>query len=417
MKKHIPFLIIGIAFFVGLAFVVQPFFGITLVEAQTSKQEIESLSSEISAKKEKVKELEQSIEEYKKKSDETRSQSVSLRNQLAVIENQLVQIELDIEITELKIETLELEIQELALGIADKEQVIVRQQKILGEIIRTLHYEQNKKYIEVVAAYDNFSDFYTRIQYVKSVEQDLSKSAKAIRLAKEKLEEKKDQTEAHKKSVETVKERLSQRKKDLEEQSAFRETLLAETRSNEATYNTLLANLRSQYRQIENEIAGIEQEVRRKMAQLDSSNRIVDSETLLSWPTQSRYVTAYFYDKSYPYRHIFEHNAIDIRAAQGTPIRAAKAGYIARARTCTTATCYAYVMIAHSDGISTVYGHLSRIVVTEDQFVLRGDVIGYSGATPGTVGAGPFTTGPHLHFEVRKGGIPVNPLDYLVKDW
>ena len=65
-----------------------------------------------------------------------------------------------------------------------------------------------------------------------------------------------------------------------------------------------------------------------------------------------------------------------------------------------------YVMIIHSDGIATLYAHLSRIDVVADQFLPRGGQVGAVGMTG-------LTTGPHLHFEVRKNGIPTDPLPYL----
>jgi murein DD-endopeptidase MepM/ murein hydrolase activator NlpD len=93
-------------------------------------------------------------------------------------------------------------------------------------------------------------------------------------------------------------------------------------------------------------------------------------------------------------------------------LRAAGDGYVARVKFSGT-TAYAYIMIIHSNGLSTVYGHVSSVSVEQDQYVLQGDKIGLTGGAPRSIGAGAFTTGPHLHFEVRKNGIPVNPLDYL----
>ena len=92
---------------------------------------------------------------------------------------------------------------------------------------------------------------------------------------------------------------------------------------------------------------------------------------------------------------------------------AAGSGYVGQAKRCAASTCYSYILIVHTSTLSTVYGHMSALNVKIGDFVNRGDVIGLSGGTPGTVGAGPFVTGPHLHFEVRKNGIPTDPLGYL----
>jgi murein DD-endopeptidase MepM/ murein hydrolase activator NlpD len=69
-------------------------------------------------------------------------------------------------------------------------------------------------------------------------------------------------------------------------------------------------------------------------------------------------------------------------------------------------------MIIHANGLATLYAHMSRLDVVQDQYVTRGQVIGLSGGRAGSPGAG-FSTGPHLHFEVREDGIPVDPYKYL----
>ncbi len=414
MKRFFVILLI-----ISIGAASQPFFAYTTTPATGGTQEeINSLNKEIEAKKAKIKQIEETISAYKKKIEEKRTEAVSISNQLAILDNRIAQVELDIEATTATLEAIELEIKQLQLSINEKQQIVDKQKDMLGELVRLLHYQQSKKTIEVLAAYDSFSEFYTTVQHLENLERNLGKQAKMIRLAKEELETKRTEQEKRRESYKELTAKLEKQKEDLDHRIDGKEVLLAAAQSSELEYKTVVNSLKKQYQAVEGEISTIERQVRQK---LESEKKITKEpesptgEVILSWPVNSRYVTAYFYDPSYPYRNVFEHNAIDIAVGQGTTVRAAASGYVARAKRCTTASCYAYVMIVHSGGISTVYGHLSRIDVAEDQFVTRGDVIGLSGARPGTIGAGPFTTGPHLHFETRKNGIPVNPLNYLEK--
>lgn len=375
--------------------------------------EIDTLNQKITEKRDKIKQLEKSIEEFKQKIDAKRKEAISLSNQISILDNQTRQVEFDIEATEVQLSTIQLEISALDLSIQDKEANIAKQQKMLAELIRTIYLQEDRNYVQIAVTYDNFSDFYNRIQYLENIERNLGTNVRGIKISKSELDEKKNIAAERQVAYKKTNEELILKKKKLEEQGFLKGNLLAQTQSSELKYKTLLASQKSQYQAIEGEIESIEQEVRKKLESQKKINVEMESGGLFNWPVPSRVVTAYFHDPDYPYRNVFEHNGADIRAGQGTPVKAVGSGYIARAKTCSLASCYSYVMIVHSGGLSTVYGHLSSIYVKEDQFVTTGDIIGASGGTPGTVGAGPFVTGPHLHFECRKNGIPVNPLAYL----
>lgn len=388
-----------------------------VVHAATNSAEIDQLNEQVAEKKAKAKELEKSIESVNQQIRQKRLEAVSLKNQVGILENRAAQVNLDMQLTQNRLDATDLEIESLKLAIGSKEEVIGRQKNIVAGLVRAIHYNDQKKYIEIASGYKNFSEFYNQVQYVRSIEESLGNSVRGLRLAKSELVGQKEQVEVKRRSYAMLQEELVAQRDELKEQSFLKEDLLSKTQKSEEAFQALVSQLKSQHKAIEGDIAGIEQDIRRKLANNERFQNQTDDTSSLSWPTPSRYITARFRDPSYPYRHIFEHNAIDIRAAQGTALRAAASGYVARARKCTSASCYAYIMIVHNGGISTVYGHVNRLNVSEDQFVTRGDIIGYSGGTPGTIGAGPFVTGPHLHFEVRKNGIPVNPLNHLVRDW
>ncbi len=133
----------------------------------------------------------------------------------------------------------------------------------------------------------------------------------------------------------------------------------------------------------------------------DSLN-VSDTPTL--WPVIGR-LTSSFGEREDPFNGEGAfHAGIDIAAAYGDAVRAPADGFIQMAG---PANGYGREMVVdHGQGITTVYGHLSRFAVSAGQEVKRGQVIGY-------VGSAGRSTGPHLHYEVRIRNTPVNPHKYL----
>ena len=100
------------------------------------------------------------------------------------------------------------------------------------------------------------------------------------------------------------------------------------------------------------------------------------------------------------------HPGVDLQAAMGTPVRVTADGVIRQAEW--NGGYGKLIVVDHGNSMQTYYAHLSRFSVVAGQEVRSGEVIGYSGATG-------YATAPHLHYEVRIGGSPVNPYRYLEK--
>ncbi len=388
-------------------------FFVSPTQAADTSSEVGALNKEIAARKDKIKQLEDTIEKYKKNITQKQTESVSLKNQLSILDNRAAQLQADIDLTKEKIKEAELQIEAIQLSIEEKESVIAKQKKIIAQMVQNIHASDQKNYLEILLTYDNFADFYNELKYTENVYVDLGRSVRTLRLAKEELDAKRVQVDNKRKTYENLKSELEGKKDKLTEQTLVKQKLLVETKSSELKYQTLLVSLKQQYQVIEGEVRTYEEQVRKKLEEQDKIQ--ATGNVVFSWPVSSRFVTTVFHDPDYPFRRVFEHSGIDIRASQGTLVKAAASGYVARARRCSSSSCYSYVLVVHTGNLSTLYGHLSNIIIVDDQFVNRGDVIGYSGGTPGTIGAGPFVTGPHLHFEVRQNGIPVDPLPFMAQ--
>ncbi len=227
--------------------------------------------------------------------------------------------------------------------------------------------------------------------------------------------------------------------KRIEEQVAAKKSLLDSVQDSEAEYQRLLEESKQQMYASASQISSLlndrnsvnetmrklEDEYQRqqesRIAQTNSTDSFAVGERFLaedasakplSWPVEPlKGISAYYHDKDYEDIFHVAHQALDIPTPQGTEIVAPALGYVYKITD--NGMGYSSIILAHRDNLMTVYGHVSGFLVEEGQLVAKGTPIALSGGTPGTIGAGWMTTGPHLHLEVFKNGSHVNPLEYL----
>lgn len=373
--------------------------------------EINKLNNEIQSRKNKMDELKNKQKEYDLNIQEKRQEKASLSNEMALLENKIAKSELDIESAEIDIDRVNLEIKKVNLEIEEKNKKIEDEKSHIEDVLKLMYKEDGKSDLEIILLNDSLTDFINQTKYLKDINSEIGSSLNKLKLYKEDLDNQNKDLLAKKKDLNGLKADLEEKKLALESEQENKTYILEQTKSSEYQYQKLLKLSKQEQEEAAAEIADLEKTVREKMSQKNKQTLVANTSGFM-WPVPKNIITALFHDPDYPFRYIFEHAAVDIRTGQGTALRASASGYVARAKD-GGKKGYSYIMLIHADGLATVYGHVSAIYVKEDEYVTQGQIIGKTGGMPGTPGAGPLTTGPHLHFEIRLNGIPVNPLQYL----
>ena len=222
----------------------------------------------------------------------------------------------------------------------------------------------------------------------------------------------------------------------LREQRSAREALFSASSRDALALANLSKKARADIARAEQEIDAIfenEADLNRARASLQQELAIAQAESIQTaedigdriaaqvhalrpfaqWPVSPEFgISAHFADPAYEERFGMPHTGIDIAAPTGTLVAAPALGFVQRVHN-GGATGYSYLVLLHADDTATVYGHLSEFLVEEGQMVRAGQEIARTGGAPGAPGTGAFSTGPHLHLEVRRAGTPVQPLPFF----
>ncbi len=351
----------------------------------------------IDAHNNQIADLDKEIARYQVQLDAVGSKKKTLQNTLAQLDLQLKQSAASINASKKKISSTQLQIQQLAQGIAVKQGSIDTGAAGLAESFRQMHESDSESLaIQILASEDiaatwrELDSSQTLQEAVTDQMQKLSEEKQSLADVKKKTEEKKAELVGQQRILVAQQGSLSAMKKAENE-------LLAETKSQESTYQAILAQKvagKAAYEAALNDLKA------QYLQNVDSSQVPIARKGILQWPLDKIRLTQTFGQSDFAKSGAYNgkgHNGIDLGVPLGTPVKAALSGtVIGTGNTDAYKGCYSagkWIMIKHLNGLSTMYGHLSQISVSTGQSVATGQIIGNVGSTG-------YATGPHLHLSV-----------------
>ncbi len=281
---------------------------------------------------------------------------------------------------------------------------LAQAQGVLSERLVAIYKTDQPDLLAVVLEADGFEDLLVRTDYLKRIGQQDSRVITRVIKLKAESERKKKLLEALKKRAEAAVAEIAAKRQELADARAGIQSRQGDLASARTEKRSALGTVRDSKSELEGDLRALQAASAQVTSQLQGTGGrapvgpIRQGSGGFIWPVNGPVVSGF------GMRWGRLHAGIDIAVPSGTPIRAAGSGTVAIAGW--VGGYGNYTCINHGSGIATCYGHQSSIGVSVGQSVKQGQVIG-------TVGCTGHCFGPHVHFEVRINGQPVDPMGYL----
>lgn len=291
----------------------------------------------------------------------------------------------------------EVRARQVAVQLAATESQLRERRRRLGGRLRDVYKYGRTGYVEVLFGADDFASFVTRWHLITTItraDAGVIDGYAADVARYRQLQAALAQDQAF---LKTLAAQTAARKREIVAQEQAKRSLLERVQTERAAYERVVRELQRNSKDLETLIR------RAQLPQGRTPVAAAGSRFTFAWPARGAFTSGFGYRRHplFGIRHL--HTGVDIAAVWGTPVLAAADG-----RTIYAGWFGGYgkiVVVDHGDGTSTLYGHLSRILVTSGDAVRRGQPVGRVGSTG-------YSTGPHLHFEIRLNGLPVDPLSF-----
>jgi murein DD-endopeptidase MepM/ murein hydrolase activator NlpD len=397
-SQHFFFLVLG------MLCVVSTY---SILPREVRAARIDELRTQIQEREQSIKQLETEIAQYQNQLVTVGGEKQTLQGALAQLDTARAKLAKDINLTNTKIDRTKLTTVELALTIKEKELLINRNKNTIGEIFRRIDQEEQQSLLEVLLSTNSISDFFGNIDDLSKLESGIGDNVKSLQNLRTDLANEKAGYEKEEQRLLQLSRQIEDQKHLADQKRTEQNQLLAETKNKESNYKKLLADRQARKKQFAREVSDFEAQLR---AEIDPNSIPKAGTKALIYPIDTAFITQRFGKTADALRLYASgtHNGIDLRATPGTPIKAAASGVVLGTgdtdTACRGASYGRWILIAHSNGLATLYGHIDLLKVSEGQAVAVGDIIAYSGSTG-------YATGPHLHFTVyAKSAVQISDL-------
>lgn len=337
--------------------------------------------------------VQQQMQVQQQRASQAQAQVDTVAGRLQAIQRELEISQNDYQEIQNRLKDTEKQIEVNAEILAKAEENLAERSHILNKRMRDIYKNGQVNYLDVLFGASDFNDFVTRMDILKRVaRQDVSLVQK-VKAERQLIADKKNELESDRAAILELQKAAEEKKRVIaahkREQQDYLDAAVSERDTAERAYNELQENSR---------------QIERMIRQSSRGGGAATGSGAMLWPASGP-ITSPFGWRTHP---IFGtarfHSGIDIGADYGDTVVAADSGVVIFADW--MGGYGKAVIVDHGNGISSLYAHNSELLVSEGQTVAKGQAISRVGSTG-------YSTGPHLHFEVRQGGSPVDPTGYL----
>lgn len=378
-----------------------PFSSITSESIKEKENQIEQAQEE----KENLQDTLTDVKEIKKKLEKEKQ---DLSKYVEQLDGQLVTIQENIAHLNGLISEKEIQIAETQAQLEEARRIEEEQYDAMVQRIRFMYTQGETTYIDMIFSGDSVSDILNQVVYMEQISAYDRQQLDEFMLNRQLIEACEQQLIADK-------ELLDAQKAGVEAEETAMEELIAEKEATIVAYQTDIKNKEQAIADYEADIAAqneiieaLEAAVAAERKRIMEANGVVltydGGQFKMPIASYTRVSSPYGW-RMHPTLGVEKyHNGIDLASPTGTAIYAAYDGIVVAAAY--SSSMGNYVMIDHGSGLYTIYMHASKLYVSEDDVVVRGETIAAVGSTG-------RSTGPHLHFGVRLNGAYVDPSNYV----